>query len=125
MSKGIVFDKQGDLYWHTKANLAHGRAIAYLERHLGGHPAFVPVFANRDVWNSMDAWYFDKISIDGLRKMQRVLGQMMAELPTVLKDINSEEMKFICEQELFRLREVLGMRIEQLEADTKAKPSNS
>lgn len=117
MTRSIVFGDSAA--WHANG-LTHGRLIHYLKGRLGDNPAFAPTFAKADVWNAMDAWYFDDLPLDAVQELGRWLERLRTrDFDMVFVDVNNLEVRALVKADLDKLQRVLGAHVRGLEESSK------
>ena len=116
--KGIMSDIvsfSDEIFFPAQASTVE-TIFSYLCEHASGHPEFQALIAQRQSFDYMGGWFFDDLSSDALRLLERLVGEMAEDLPAAAAKANwNEGRRPIFYADVERFRGKLAERIAQLD----------
>jgi len=104
-----------DIFFPAQASTVE-TIFGYVREREPDHFEFQELVARRQSFDYMGGWFFDGLSPDALRLLQRLVDEMAKDLPTAAAKANwTEERKPIFYADVDRFRAKLVERIAQLE----------
>src|SRR4051812_13851255 len=88
MSDMVIFSD--DIFCPARASTVEA-ILGYLCEHAPGDPEFLALVARREEFDRMGGWFFDDLSPDALRLLDRLVEEMAGDLPAAAAKANWNE----------------------------------